>query len=388
MRIALIYAGHLRSFPRIARTHRIRIDSLRKNHEVDVFMHTWGAGGAAGLFPWQGRLEDAPLSPLQIESLRLLAPRDLMIENSDQPVAELDFPIGVFGGETEQLMRRNMSSFWASIGKAWALAKKHESRSDFRYDAVVRTRPDVDWPIQKEVDIFEISRKSRFPDWPASKKTPSDLAFIASRDDADAIFDFHSRVKPYLPELRGRQYRLLVPEIMLGDYLELEGIDWDGMTSNVLIVRDGPGSTQLVRDSRLGTLSILGAKYSRSAGYREELPARGIDPLFAVDIAFNLSANPTSLAVTLGPELIHLSRANPSHCLVKIRASVRRSDLSKAEEFFIARVWFEAWRNSGWKLQFLDFRYLVRVLIFGLSRRLKVRAKLAKLSFVHTFLRG
>ncbi|MCD4526936.1 hypothetical protein [Nocardioides sp. cx-173] len=227
MRIAVLMAGELRTLSRLERAHGQWLGNLRTRHEVDLFVHSWE----------QTASPPAALAA-NLRALARLEPSSTVVEPQPDLPDEVVFPSSSTGIEIDDRRSRHFASMWRSLERGYTLVRGHESHRNGPYDLVVRTRPDVLWNVEGEVERAIRSGRSRLPRRLASRLTPSDLAGVLVRSDADTLFGLYGAIPAFREAYLEYGYRTFVAEFALGFYVDRVGLRWDPFLSDLVVLRE------------------------------------------------------------------------------------------------------------------------------------------------------
>jgi hypothetical protein len=128
--IAVCFSGQCRTW-RTAKENILKYYNLETDVNVDFFIHTWDINQYRSKddIIWQNRL-DEPVSSTELD--------------------ELIFNFNPKGIELEKYNKDEYSTIWSallySFKKSIWLKRQYEIKNDFRYDLVIKTRLDVNYP--------------------------------------------------------------------------------------------------------------------------------------------------------------------------------------------------------------------------------------------------
>lgn len=204
MKIALCLSGHIRN---LEENYLSLKNNLLNFYDVDVFIHTWDTygwrvdgidittqeDGFKGFDYYSGNIN-------QIKINEILKPKKMVIDNYK------DFEsIFVEKSKSYTNLRcpdkdrpSNMASMWYKIMKCNELKKHYEEENNFKYDIVIRTRPDLVYfaPIIDE-NILLLYKKAVIVPIVESHGFASDLMAVGS----SKIIDIASNVYEHLDEI-------------------------------------------------------------------------------------------------------------------------------------------------------------------------------------------
>lgn len=203
MKIALCLSGHLRNFER---TYPALYFYFLKDHDVDIFIHTWDKLGFSCAFKTDQTLNDT--EPKLAEVNRLYKPKKIIVESSSF-VEELKRQGDEYAPHLKNEPKHvgHMASMFYKIYAANELRRKYEIETGIKYDWIIRCRPDllfqneIKLPTEKKPGKIWMPRALSSPDW------YNDQFAIGLPDDMDlyssAFFDipeyFQAR-QEYYPE--------------------------------------------------------------------------------------------------------------------------------------------------------------------------------------------
>lgn len=206
MRVALCLSGHLRSYEDTYNFYRnYIIDPLK----ADVFIHTWDK---IGLSPGI----DVNLMHVKTESVKN------KIESCFNPVSMIIEPIIIGAGEkyrkflVDPRCPNGVTNMFYKIYKADQLRQEFETSQNFKYDVVIRARPDLHFSSGINQNDLEFACKNEvvfLPDFGHYDGLNDQFAFGSNQamtnyancfNSLDAIAD-----KPFKPEPLLKKYLLL-----------------------------------------------------------------------------------------------------------------------------------------------------------------------------------
>jgi len=135
MKVALIMYGHLRTYKKC---HAKLKQNFIDKYNADVFIHTWDEIEAKTK-SWHNRHMDVTtLSKTNLTDLKnIYSPKGLLIEHqSDMETADLTTPNNAISALGQERMLHSM--FMAD-----QLKSDYETKNNFKYDVVVKIRPDI-----------------------------------------------------------------------------------------------------------------------------------------------------------------------------------------------------------------------------------------------------
>jgi hypothetical protein len=195
MKIALCLSGHMRSFER---TYPTLYFYLLKNHDVDIFIHTWDKLGFSCQFKTDNMLNDTSEKLDQIHNL--YKPKSIIVESSSF-VEELKRQGNEYAPHLANEPKHvgHMAAMFYKIYAANAIRKKYQLETGTEYDWVIRCRPDllfsneITLPLEKKPETIWLPQSSCSPGW------YNDQFAIGSSDDMDlyssAFFDISEYFK-------------------------------------------------------------------------------------------------------------------------------------------------------------------------------------------------
>lgn len=235
MRIALCLSGHFRAFP-------MTWDSWETNviqdHDVDVFCHMWDRIGPAIKSTNPVRDADGVIESelIDISSVRdLCNPVDLVVERYDKKVEAFRKKAAPIYEIVDRLGLSRVNQSTANLSmyyKQWKcnqLKQKHESLHGFKYDAVIRTRFDVQIhnPFSQEMldNMSKVWTSTNAPGGPMYGEV-NDICIVTESRNMDIINNvyptFDSKLKKY--EEAGEPYSVINPHIMLARHITDNGL--------------------------------------------------------------------------------------------------------------------------------------------------------------------
>jgi hypothetical protein len=150
MRVALCISGHLRSY---TKTLPSIITNLIKKYNPDIFISTWSSPGF-----WSNNKSVYGVSnrckifdKKDFDKIKtLLKPKEFEIEELTEDLAlrfikEADHIISTRPQPPKYRWgkKQNIIGMYYKINKCNELKKKYENKHNFKYDLVIRTRPDI-----------------------------------------------------------------------------------------------------------------------------------------------------------------------------------------------------------------------------------------------------
>lgn len=193
MKIAVCLSGHLRKFELTFPTLYLH---LLKNHDCDIFLHTWDKMGYACNYKTDQTQQMTSLYLPRIE--KTFQPKKMIIESSSF-IEDLKRQ----GDEYAPHLRNepkhvgHMASMFYKIYAANELRKRHELETGVQYDWIVRCRPDltfnqvVNMPAQKKPKTVYLAKSQSMPGW------FNDQFAIASPTDMDLYSSFFFHMPEY-----------------------------------------------------------------------------------------------------------------------------------------------------------------------------------------------
>jgi len=147
MKLALIMYGHMRTYEKCFPFLK---DNLLSIHNPDVFIHTWDERESSTV-SWHNRhMEDkSTLSDEEREKIKEWY-NPVAIEFGTQDPPEEDSVT-----ENNGVSVSGQMYMYASMNRAAELKSIHERHNDFKYDAVIKLRPDI--KIAKKFEFGEIN---------------------------------------------------------------------------------------------------------------------------------------------------------------------------------------------------------------------------------------
>ena len=142
MKGALCLSGHFRfweqTFPSVQ-------EMICNSRDVDVFIHAWDRiGFQQRSDDWlRGPFPDETNSPdLDVERLRnAYAPKSIQVENNEMLLSRFKVDCEMYLLEQQALTKHILSQLY-SVHRSIALKREYEEKFGFRYDWVMRLRPD------------------------------------------------------------------------------------------------------------------------------------------------------------------------------------------------------------------------------------------------------
>lgn len=161
MRIALCLSGELRNFSQeiIRESFNSFLDKISEGNQVDVFLSTWGHVGVS-----HNEKRESPLNRRDDIDYDIDKTISLIRNLVDFEVDDYNAWLGSAQEEIKILMSTNLIGGESvtsppqlyKIYKCNQLKKKREKADNFKYDVVIRTRPDLIYI--EEVDFTEIDK--------------------------------------------------------------------------------------------------------------------------------------------------------------------------------------------------------------------------------------
>jgi SAM-dependent methyltransferase len=143
-RVAVCLSGHLRTFDR---TYKSLMDNLVNPLSADVFIHTWETIGSQNSKVGSDRHTSAVSTNSRLKDINsFYNPKKINIENFDKKYF-IDLGNKVSIAESDKIYVANHLGYhfamFYSIKKANDLKIQAESENGFKYDYVIRIRPDI-----------------------------------------------------------------------------------------------------------------------------------------------------------------------------------------------------------------------------------------------------
>lgn len=203
MKIALCISGHLRKFEE---THPTLYFHLLKNHDCDIFVHTWDKLGYACQFKTDNILDSTNHKLEDIE--RVYRPKKLIVESSSF-IDDLKRQADVYAPHLSNCPKHagHMASMFYKIYACNELRKNYELETGTKYDLVIRCRPDLLFNNEIIIPQHDIQNKILMPRASSNADWYNDQFAIANPEDMDlyasAYFDLPAYFKQkleYYPE--------------------------------------------------------------------------------------------------------------------------------------------------------------------------------------------
>jgi len=222
MRIGLILFGHLRSY---RQTHDsfLQLKKLlqQDGNIVDVFCHTWDIEESVTAAWWKSHRmsEPPPATVYKKEIISRYEPQAYLIESSrqfDEPVFEIKSLVPLAG----------MISMLYSQLKAFEILKDHESKTDLKYDVVIKTRFDLLYEIGasfSQLPKQSINDNCLF--LPSSNPYElagaySDIFALGPGQLMEEYFKFNKNLSGAVACYAKKGFRELIPELLMSVYLK------------------------------------------------------------------------------------------------------------------------------------------------------------------------
>ena len=230
MRLAILIQGE----PRFCAEFDQFISSIQGYDQVDWYFYLWktspptsktiGHDGHQLVAPFWQNIDNKELA---IDKIKKALPEDhniIRFEAVDQSEVPFQEVKENYAQETNQ---SNVWKMWYSLHKVNAMKLEQEQLENFKYDVVIRTRPDV----ALYGDISAAAIKSRLADnqilIPTNKKCGHsgvwicDLVGIGTSDSMDVYTDLYNQAIDH--HSKGVMFH---PETMLGRHLEHNGLSY------------------------------------------------------------------------------------------------------------------------------------------------------------------
>lgn len=149
-RVALCVSGHMRSFHL---TYHSLARNLFRHQKCDVFISTWASMGAVHRHH-DARLVRQSVYDVMDKVKRLYNPVELEVE----PFMHFPFTKILLERNIENRDLNGMISMVYKIYKANQLKKKYENENNFKYDCVIRYRPDLDLGTPLLLKDYDLSK--------------------------------------------------------------------------------------------------------------------------------------------------------------------------------------------------------------------------------------
>ena len=150
LRIAYCFSGHLRTFERTVASFQQNLLAIAPG---DVFMHTWDTLGGIGRTHWGGDPDDHVTQYLSQETCSLVAslynPVSFEIE-SHSLATRMVSPR--YDASNPSSLSEFIYLMWYGMLRADQLRREYEKLYAFRYDRVVRLRPDLVFDTQLNIE--------------------------------------------------------------------------------------------------------------------------------------------------------------------------------------------------------------------------------------------
>jgi hypothetical protein len=167
MKIALCLSGHLRNFER---TYPALYFYFLKDHDVDIFIHTWDKLGFSCAFKTDMVLNDTESKISEVN--RLYKPKKMIVESSSF-VNELIQQGNEYAPHLRNVPKHvgHMAGMFYKIYACNEIRKRYQLETGVKYDWVIRCRPDllfqnnVTIPQDKKPGKIWMPRALSNPDW-------------------------------------------------------------------------------------------------------------------------------------------------------------------------------------------------------------------------------
>lgn len=221
-RVAVLFAGQLRTMPILELFYRRSLTSLRAAADVDIFFHAW-----------QG---PQPHSIEAISAVTRLQPVESSLEDVFRRTGSLPW-LGTEPAGDADAIAASFEPMWKSLAAGFELIVRTEAKLGAEYDWIIRTRPDVAWDLPGEFARAVIGGRSRLARRIAAHRSAHDVAAVLRREDANTYFSTGKNVKETLHSYYLNHYRTFVSEFAFNLQLDRLGMAWDSFVSDVHIVR-------------------------------------------------------------------------------------------------------------------------------------------------------
>ena len=150
MRTAILICGQLRTFFEVW-------ENMKKNvvdvHDCDIFIHTWtktGYGRRAN------HLDIIEKEVTEKELYELTNAKKVIVEDFKDEYQTQLFDVKIPQGliELEPIHHRNNLALFYTLYKTNELKKEYEIENNFKYDRVIKTRPDIDFKVNIPKEVF------------------------------------------------------------------------------------------------------------------------------------------------------------------------------------------------------------------------------------------
>lgn len=151
MRTAILICGQLRTFTNVW-------DNMKKHLvnplEADVFIYTWSNTGYGNRTLGLG-IEDKDVDVNELKNLTNC--KKIFVKDYEQEfqtkLDDVEIPQKLI--ELEPIHHRNNLPLWYTLYKCNELKKEYENENDFKYDCVVKVRPDIWFDSELPSQVFE-----------------------------------------------------------------------------------------------------------------------------------------------------------------------------------------------------------------------------------------
>ena len=195
MRVCLILHGHLRTFDKTIETLKKNITNFK---DIDIFIHTWNTiDRLTPSYYKESNINSNLITPEMIE--KIYKPKNFSIETQIINNPNITCPYNKISLEGHKY-------YFESFYKANELKNKYEKENNFKYDIVIKSRPDVLFktqldltklnnktvyllgnPINNNADLHSIGNFRAF-----------NVITISNSENMDKIADFYNSMDKYI----------------------------------------------------------------------------------------------------------------------------------------------------------------------------------------------
>lgn len=189
MKLAILLTGHIRSFKK---NYDSFVKYIIEPHDTDIFIHTWDLyNGVSGNHP---KLLPEETEKIDIEFLKKLNPKELIIEKWEDVEPEIKWSDEYFTKKQSYDTPIITLSLFRKMYLCNELKKKYEKENNFKYDVVLRTRPDLLYSrnfIDESDDFENIIYTPVY----CSFNIISELTAYSSSENMDIYCDVYNNLK-------------------------------------------------------------------------------------------------------------------------------------------------------------------------------------------------
>ena len=183
LKLAILLHGHMRSYEQTNFSFKRVVGNLKKKFELcDIFIHTWDMKEPESKTWHSGPPLGFQNDKIKEKEIRqLYNPVDILVESQ-----EIKYPKLLLHGTCYEAVKH----VWYSMYMANELKKKQEDKNNFKYDIVVKLRPDIEFFDDFLLEELEANDKI----WHCqqfTKRTASDVVFFANSKNMDLIAEYY-----------------------------------------------------------------------------------------------------------------------------------------------------------------------------------------------------